>query len=82
MWFQAGCFYFGGKVWEDTSSNNRVYYNSGVHGPGMGCARVQKWVMGLTLLCVLSLLEAAAARPGHWLCSIAQQLQALKHLSI
>ena len=29
FWFQAGCFYFGGKVWESPGENNRVYYNSG-----------------------------------------------------
>ena len=28
-WFQSGCFYFGGKLWEDAKNNNKLYYNSG-----------------------------------------------------
>jgi hypothetical protein len=29
--FQAGCLYFGGKIWEDPKQNNRLYYNGGRH---------------------------------------------------
>ncbi|PRW44355.1 G8 domain-containing [Chlorella sorokiniana] len=31
MWFQAGCLYFGGLIYEDPKDNNRLYYNGGRH---------------------------------------------------
>ncbi|KAL4433088.1 hypothetical protein ABPG77_006515 [Micractinium sp. CCAP 211/92] len=31
MWFQAGCLYFGGQLYEDATQGNKLYYNGGRH---------------------------------------------------